>query len=273
MKLRLLTTVLVALLLSGCGVLRSHHGASRSSLVEFLYPGSAGQVVTPGVPQLELPLRVGVAFTPAQQLVNGGMTEAEKEALAQDVVREFESLEFVDSIQVLPSDYLRPRGSFGNLDQLRSLFGIDVIVLLSYDQSTFTGEGLASLTYWTIVGAYIVPGQKNDTQTLLDAAVFDIRSRSLLFRAPGTSVVNSHSTPIANPEQLREDSMRGFNKAGAELTRNLAAELDSFQQRVKEAPAQFSVTAREGYTGGGSSEGIFLLLVVLAVCALRRSGE
>lgn len=273
MKTRLLSVVALALLLGGCAFGRGHGGASKSSLVEFLYPETQGYVVTPSVPRLELPLRVGVAFTPAQQLVNGVMTEAAKDSLAQDVVREFASLEFVDSIQVIPSDYLRQRGSFSNLDQLRSLFGIDVIVLLSYDQSTFTGEGLASLTYWTIVGAYIVPGEKNDTQTLLDAAVYDIGSRSLLFRAPGTSVVKSHATLAANAGQVRDDSIRGFDKAGAELKQNLAAELESFKQRVKEEPAQFMVTTREGYTGGGSSEGVFLLLVVLAVCLVRRTGE
>ncbi len=46
-----------------------------------------------------------------------------------------------------------------------------------YDQVQFTGEGLLSLTYWTIVGAYLVPGEKNETKTMLDAAVFYIASR------------------------------------------------------------------------------------------------
>jgi rhombotail lipoprotein len=188
-------------------------------------------------------------------------------------VREFELLDFVDTIQIIPSDYLRPRGSFANLDQLSSLFGVDVIVLLSYDQSMFTSEGVAALTYWTIVGAYVVPGEKNDTQTLIDAAVYDIRSRTLLFRAPGTSLVKSRSTLVANGAQLREDGVRGFAEAGAELKKNLAVELEAFKQRVADEPARFAVTTRAGYTGSGSSEGIFLLLVVLATCLLRRTGE
>ncbi len=272
---RALFTLSIVLVLGGCAFGRGYGfgGASKSSLVDFLYPETNGQVVTPRMPQLELPLRVGLAFTPAQQQVNGTLTEAEKDSLARDVVREFESLDFVDSIQVIPSGYLRQRGSFANLDQLRSLFDIDVIVLLSYDQSTFTSEGLAALTYWTIVGAYVVPGEKNDTQTLLDAAVYDIASRSLLFRAPGTSVIKSRSALVGNAEQRREDGIRGFNEAGAELKRNLTAELAAFQQRVKDEPAQFAVTRRPGYTGGGSNEGIFLLLVVLGICVVTRLGR
>ncbi|MDY6982286.1 MAG: rhombotarget lipoprotein [Pseudomonadota bacterium] len=268
MSVRLLIVVAVTLLLGACHGGSAYRGANRSSLVEFLYPGSQGQVVTPGVPQLALPLRVGVAFTPAQLLVNGGMTEAEKDRLAQDVVREFATLDFVDTIQVIPSDYLRQHGGFTNLDQLRSLFGIDVIVLLSYDQSLFTEQSRAAVAYWTIVGMYFVPGEKNDTSTLIDAAVFDIASRALLFRAPGTSLVKSHETLIKNPAQLREDSVRGFAEAGVELRQNLKRELEAFQQRVKEQPAQFVVTTRPGYTGSGSSEGLFLLLVVAVVCLL-----
>ena len=36
----------------------------------------------------------------------------------------------------------------------------------------FTDEGLASFAYWTIIGAYIIPGEKNDTHTMLDAVVY-----------------------------------------------------------------------------------------------------
>ncbi len=109
-------------------------------------------------------------------------------------------------------------------------------MLLSYDQSVFVDDGLLSLTYWTIVGAYVVPGEKNDTQTLIDAAVYDIASRKLLFRAPGASVIKSRSTLIANPEQLREDSTQGFADASMELTSNLSVELERFQQRLRIHP-------------------------------------
>ncbi len=48
------------------------------------------------------------------------------------------------------------------------MYDIDVIALVSYDQVQFTDGSFLSLTYWTIVGAYVVAGEKNDTSTMLD---------------------------------------------------------------------------------------------------------
>lgn len=256
------------LLVVAVGLLGACHGfggagANKSSLVEFLYPNSNGYVETPEVPHLQLPLRVGIAFTPATQSGITGFAETQKQELARNVAARFADLEFVNNIEIIPSDYLRYQGSFANLDQLRQLFNIDVIVLLSYDQNIFVDNGLLSFTYWTIVGAYVVPGENNDTQTLIDAAVYDIASRKLLFRAPGASVIKSRSTLIANSEQLREDSTQGFADASTELTGNLSLELDRFQQRLKEAPDQFQISAREGYSGigSGSIDSWFLFLI------------
>ena len=71
------------------------------------------------------------------------------------------------------------------------MFGIDVIALVSYDIVQFTGEGLSSISYWTLVGAYAVRGEKNDTHTMIDAAVYDIASRKhldmLVFQVNGAT--------------------------------------------------------------------------------------
>lgn len=98
--------------------------------------------------------------------------------------------------------------------------------LSSPDQVQFTDTGLLSLTYWTLVGAYVVKGEKNDTQTMLDAAVYDIRSRKLLFRAPGISRVKNSATPVNLTEKLRLDRDEGFRLAAAELVTNLHRELE-----------------------------------------------
>jgi rhombotail lipoprotein len=264
-------------LLTGCETF-SGTSANKSSLVEFLYPDTNGYVEPVEVPQLRLPLRVGIAFTPATQRGVADFSEVQKSRLAQNVANKFADLEFVHNIEIIPSDYLRRQGSFTNLDQLRQLFNIDVIVLLSYDQSIFVDEGLMAFTYWTIVGAYIVPGQKNDTQTLIDAAVYDIASRKLLFRAPGASLVKSRETLVGNSEKLREDSVQGFTEASEELSTNLSAELERFQQRVKETPAEFQISAREGYTGigSGSVDGWFLFMLAAlfsVTCLLRKIGR
>ena len=146
------------------------------------------------IPTLRLPLRVGLAFVPPS--TSRGLTELQKTELLREVAAKFRALPFVESIEVVPTTYLRPGGGFENLDQLRSLLGVDVIALIAYDQAQLTSGTAWSLSYWTIVGAYVVPGEKNDTATLMEAVVYDIASRKLLFRAPGTSTIKGHATPV-----------------------------------------------------------------------------
>jgi rhombotail lipoprotein len=136
------------------------------------------------------------------------------------------------------------------------MFGVDVIALLSYDQVQFTEQGFLSLSYWTLVGAYIVEGERNDTHTMMDAAVYDIPSRKLLFRAPGISRVKESATPINLGEQLKSDSETGFNEAAKNLVTNLQAELEKFQERVKHAPPEeIKIVKKPGYLGGGGTGG------------------
>jgi rhombotail lipoprotein len=156
-----------------------------------------------------------------------------------------------------------PKGSFGNLDQLGTMFGVEIIALVSYDQNQFTDEGLASITYWTLIGAYLVPGEKNDTHTMVDAAVYDIKSRRLLFRAPGVSLIKSKSTLVNLSEQLRADSLTGFQEASRDLIKNLDEQLNLFKERVKAQPQEFQVVKKPGYTGGGSLDAVALGLLVI----------
>ena len=116
------------------------------------------------------------------------------------------------------------------------MYGIDVIALLSYDQVQHTDENFLSLSYWTIVGAYFFKGEKNDTSTMIDAMVYDIESRKMLFRAPGVSHVKHSATLVNLSEQLRADSRQGFEKAAEDLAVNLKIQLDLFQEKLKEMP-------------------------------------
>ncbi|MET4692436.1 rhombotarget lipoprotein [Endozoicomonas lisbonensis] len=253
------------LFLAGCQTTSQYR---NSSVVDYLYPKSDQHVVSEEIPRLVLPLKVGVAFTPGSH--GTSLTEASKMELMSDVSKHFESLDFVDSIEVIPSGYLRPEGSFANLEQLKRMFGIDVIALISYDQTRFTDEGFASIAYWTLVGAYLVPGEKNATHTLIDAVLYDIDSQKLLFRAPGVSVVKSKATPVNLKEQVREDSLEGFQLASEDLVGNLKVQLDRFQTRVESTPEQFEVIRSEGYRGSGSSGYGFLLLLGLLFLRSRK---
>jgi rhombotail lipoprotein len=248
-----LLSVLLVISISGCVSVGSTKHAT--SVVDFLYPNSNELIVKPEIPVMNLPLRVGIAFVPGEgggtfggkNFITGGkeirffLSEEKKISLMDEVAEHFKSYPFVKDIQVIPSSDLTSGGSFANLDKIRSEHGVDIIALLSYDQTQFTDEGVASITYWTLVGAYVVPGEKNDTHTMLDAVIYDIKSRKMLFRAPGTSHIKSSATLVNIAEQHRTDSEKGFGMAAKDMINNLDDQLARFREKVKENTAEFKV--------------------------------
>lgn len=265
----LLYTLILFSLVSGCaGLYEKRKSHYASSTVKYLYPDQ-DVIETPTVPHLSLPLTVGVAFVPETEGVLGQSKLSEKDRLdlMERISSEFRKLEFVKDIEMIPSAYLTEGGGFTNLDQIKTMYGIDTIALLSYDQVQHTDEGLLSLSYWTIVGAYIIKGEKNDTNTMIDAAVYDIASRKMLFRAPGTNHIKSSATPINLSEKLRGDSLKGFHDAADDLVINLTSELDRFKNKIKEKPQEYVVKHKTGYTGGSAFGGI-LTLIMLGLAGL-----
>jgi len=272
----ILVLVVFLLSLTGCSGLmqdfmQDKKTHKKSSVVEFLYPGRENVAVKPSVPHLTLPLTVGVAFVPESSSRYSQRTLNSKVQLnlMDKIAANFRKYKFVKNVEVIPSEYLRSGGGFDNLKQLKTMYGVDVMVLLSYDQVQYTDEGLVSLMYWTIVGAYIFNGEKNDTSTMIDAAVYDIKSRKMLFRAPGTSQVKSSATIVNLSEELRKDSVKGFNLAIPSLQKNLAIQLERFKTKIKERPEEVKVTYSRGYSGGGYFGGWFVgLFIILLGIAL-----
>lgn len=258
------------ILVAGCASMgmAQHHRASN--LYAYLYSDQKEHVDTPTVPVLSLPLRVGIAFVPVDNPTgrnnypyweDQSFSENQRMALMKQISGQFKQYPFVKSIDIIPSAYLTPRGGFSNLDQIQTMYGVDVMALLSYDQIQFTDEGVLSLTYWTIVGAYVIPGEKNDTKTMLDAAVYDIASHKLLFRAPGLGNVKGSATPINLSEELREDGKKGFEQAATNLVDNLKVQLADFKERVTNAPTEYKIEYKPGYTGGGAFGGMETVIV------------
>ncbi|NOQ41389.1 MAG: rhombotarget lipoprotein [Desulfuromusa sp.] len=267
-----LVFLVAVLLVSGCAGKRHY----SSSLMDYLYPNTQKEI-SPTMPVLDLPIKVGIAFIPNHEAKESGsfwlwgrgdrpdnvpISEKERMELMELVVQEFKQQEFIDSIELIPSDYLSPYGGFDNLDQIRTMYGLDVVALLSYDQVQNIDEGFMSLSYWTIIGAYLIQGEKNSTNTLMDAAVFHIPSKSLLFRAPGTSFVKGRSTPVNLDEQLRKDAAEGLQLATDKMSENLKIQLELFQKKVKEQPERYQVTYRPGSSYGGSIQSWLAICLV-----------
>jgi len=248
---RIASALLVPLALAGC-VSAAHNAASTS---DFLFPAGTEPVVS-GTPVLNVPLSVGVAFVPADSgfapqstvsmravgvLRRPTITEHQKVDVMEMISDRLRNSPFVKTVTIIPSDYLRPGGGFDNVDQLRATYGVDTIALISYDQTQFSDEGALSLINWTVIGAYVVPAQKNETETILEATVFDIGSRRLLFRASGTSRVSGRATLVNQSEEARLHSEEGLRKAGENLAGSLEPELRAFGKRIEEPAGQYTV--------------------------------
>ena len=238
--------IAATLALAGCA---TQSVRTVSSLYEYLYPAGEEVALTPETPKLSLPLKIGVAFVPEVEWKNtttvagipstsldanaGGLSPERKQLMLQKLAERLKQRPFVAQAVVVPSNYLTPHGGFANLQQVRAMYGVDAMALVSYDQVQFVDEGNSSFAYWTIIGAYMVEGEKNETSTMVDAAVFDIASRKLLFRAAGTSRVKSSATPINLSEELRANRGVGFEQAVAAMADALDAELVKFEASLR----------------------------------------
>ncbi len=249
----------------------------RSSALDFLYPEGAESVPAADV-RLQLPVRVGLAFSPYAG--REPISEDRRQALLLRIAEAFEEREVIASMEVIPTTYLSPRGGFENLDRLKVAFGVDLIVLLSYEQTQFSETTRKSIAYWTIVGAYVVKGEKNETRTILEAVVYDIPSRALLFRAAGDSSSTGSSTPIDTERMLRLDAEKGFEAAAEDLIVNLEQALEVFEEQAKSGTVRGVGTPEirlvdasgaslgpEGEGGFGGAFGILDLLLLLALGA------
>lgn len=248
-----LTLAALAVLMAGCS---TTHTRQRASVVEYLYPDRKDPMPDTGVPVLTLPIRVGLAFVPGGAGVE--LSEVERQDLLARVATHFRQHPYVGAIEVVPSSYLAPRGGFRNLDQIRSLLDVDVVALVSYDQLQSSRQaplpwwmGAQAMTVWTLVGAYIIPNETNTTHTLMDTAVFDVASRKMLFRAPGTSRVKGSANLLGDGHELRDDSVDGYRMAAQDMVRNLDQQLVAFAEKTKERPDEFKIVKTADYKGGG----------------------
>lgn len=263
---RTIVVLCATALIAGCtGLWQALSGSPRegtsSSLVDFLYPsGEKPPAVDDVVPHLDLPVRVGIAFVPAAYGTDATLSEARKSNLLADVRAAFVDRDFIANIEVIPETYLRSGRGFDAVDQVARLYDLDVIALVSYDQVSVSEDTKASILYWTIIGAYFIPASAHDVHTLVDTAVFDVKTRKLLFRAPGSNTLKETSTLVDSPKELREQRDKSFSAAMRDMTTNLAKELDVFKSRV-ETEGVVTVSKRDG---GGSAD---LAILALLLCA------
>lgn len=272
MNNRILIIILGIVFLTSCSSILSQNTGKKtqsSSLMDFLYPDEKSRSEhKPERPVLKLPVKVGLAFVPSKNWQRDGIHGKDQVELLEKVKKSFLKYDYIDRIEIIPSTYLNGGEGFSTLEQVGRLYDVDVMALVSYDQVTQSLENNAALLYWTIVGMYIIPGNENSIQTFVDTAVFDIKSKKMLFRAPGINKLEKRTTAVGIDDTLAEKSVQGFGLAVTDMTINLDAELAHFKERVKEEKIA-KVEHRQGYSGGSSIS--YYLLALIFFVLTRKS--
>ena len=269
----------------------------RADLMRYLYP--KGPVAAPAEEvKLTLPLRVGVAFVPSSpQTRQGGdntfgelpeFSEPEKREVLERVAAAFRTVPEVASVDVLPGQNLTAGGGFENVSQVATMYGVNLVALVSYSQVQYSNPSKWSVLYWTLIAAYFVPADKVETQTLIDASVFDVGSHALLFAGSGSDISHSTTTPFESSEKQRVATVDSFNKAADKLVASLNISLAAFRENARKGtvrglgtPRVQVLETRAGGAQGGAGGGAFgpveavagALLAAVGWRALRRSAK
>jgi rhombotail lipoprotein len=158
------------------------------------------------------------------------------------------------------------------------LYSVDLMALVSYDQVRYLDENRLSLSYLTIIGAYVVKGSRHDTTTLVDLAVVDPVTRSLVLRAGGTDTRKGNSTLIDQERESRNAAAASFTAATTQLIDNFDRSLVAFEADVRAGKANVRVAQRSAgaATGGGGgsfswADLVFLLLAAVATARFRQA--
>jgi rhombotail lipoprotein len=271
-----LMLVILATTLAGCGLMNCRHCSSESrnssSLVDFLYPNGARPPANNSIPALQLPVRVGLAFLPTRNSATApGLEAARRDALLERIRQRFASRKFVSQIVIVPDYYLSGNRGFDGLNGVQRLYDIDVLALVSYDQVSYRDDNSWALGYLTIVGAYVMKGTRHDVTTLMDLAVVDPVSRSILLRAGGTDERHGTTTLVSESRETRESRTEGFDRATDQLIDHFDTALTQFEADVREGKANVKVIDHDGRTvsGGGGSFDWLWLAVLASVVACR----
>jgi rhombotail lipoprotein len=248
---------------------------NTSSLVSFLYPDGKMPPPQDVLPELHVPLRVGLAFLPSQTPGNyADLDEAHKVDILERIRKRFADRKFVSEIVIIPDYYLKTSRGFEGLRGVQRLYNIDLMALVSYDQVTHRDDNNWSLSYLTIVGAFVIKATEHDVATIVDLAVVDPATQSLVLRAGGTDGSHGHSTLVQAPQDERLAGAGSFDAASDQMMGNFDAALNSFEAAVKAGRANVRVVDRngapQGGSGGGGELGAVDAMLLAALLAARR---
>ena len=240
-SIRIIGFAALAAILAACASVGTTR--QQSSLMGYLYPGSDPQPQSAEVATVRLPLRLGILLAPTVDTTRSGyvltprvnqpLSTGDQVAYLNQIADEFRTSPYFRDVEVIPGNYVEAGGGFKNMETIASMYSLDAIAVISYDQLQTTDEGKSSFLYWTVIGAYVVDTEKNASTTFVDTAMFDVKSHKLLFHASGTSHSQSTGTLANNSEEVRGASHQGFVDAFAAMATDITNGLKTFKDKLQ----------------------------------------
>lgn len=271
------------------------HSVHRgNNLASYIYGGK--EVLPPATKKpLTLPAKVGVMFVPEKDQ-GFDVPETTKKHAIDAICSQLKShKKYVAGAFPVPSSYLHPNGGIANLDQVARIFDVDVIIVLAADQfQQQIRNPIAAFMDITLVGMFTIPGNIVDTRTVLEAAVYHVPSRALIFRTDGSDERKSRATNYGSTAVMREDAFTGVEAAANKLMFSLGEALTKFEKfdvataesihplteipadkKSSPAPADYWRQVNSYKSGGGGGGALDVMWLVMTggvtACLLRRS--
>ncbi len=283
--------VLVAVALAGCahnGRVRESSSMSLDKLIESAKDSRVAHDKSP----LSFPASVAILMVPG----DGQVTDTVLHQAAVELKHVLlENKKYIGSVSIVSVFDVNKKVT---LEQVRASYAADIVILIFYNQNQRTMQsGPAALLDAAIIPAFVVPGVKVHTATLIEGVVAHIPSNAVIFRTSGHEERDSYSTSYSEENVAAAASVDSFNAAMVDFGNSLSSTLDKFDQfDHSKAPSMTALVesgSESGSAGGGNSEaandywrkvnsfkssggsfdfGILLFFGVACVAALRRKG-
>jgi rhombotail lipoprotein len=128
------------------------------------------------------------------------------------------------------------------------------------------------------VGAFVLKGDRHDISTLVDLAVVDPVSRSLVLRAGGVDVRHGNTTLIDADQETRDAGVQSFSAATDQMIERFDVALTQFEAQVRAGKANVRVVhksntaAAGGGSGGGGALNWTWVTLLTCVVVIRAAG-
>ena len=282
----LLIIVLVAVSLGGCVQSRVRESSSMS--LDKVIESARDSRVAPEKSSLLLPASVAILVVPGDGQVPETVLHQAAEKLKQQLLQ---NKKYIRSVSIVSSREVTKKIT---LEQVRTNYGADVIILIFYHQDQRSEQNsVAGLLDGVIIPQYIVPGVKVRATTLVEGVVAHIPSNAVIFRTSVHDEKSSLSTSFSEENVAAKVSVKSFKSAMLNFGKSLSNTLDQFEHfdmskagsmtdllessGESDSPAVGDDAAANDYwknvdsaKAGGGAFGFGILLFIGVVCVIAR---